>query len=54
MFVAEAIFLCLVARGLRILGVQGKLPVEEKTVIGCRLARAHCSLVDPADAPPAG
>jgi hypothetical protein len=54
MSVAEAIFLCPVARGLSILGVQGKLPVEEKTGIGCRLAWAHYSPVDPAGAPPAG
>jgi hypothetical protein len=54
MSVAEAIFLCLVARGLRILGVQGKLPAEEKTSIGCRLARAHCLPADLGGVPPAG
>jgi hypothetical protein len=35
MSVVEAIFLCPVARGLRILGMQGKLPTDEKTSIGC-------------------
>jgi hypothetical protein len=54
MSVAETIFLCPVARGMRILGVQGKLPVEEKMSIGCRLARAHCLPADPAGVPPAG
>jgi hypothetical protein len=54
MSIAEAIFLCPIARGLRILGVQGKLPAEEKTSIGCRLARAHCLPADLAGAPPTG
>jgi hypothetical protein len=53
MFVAEAIFLCPVARGLRILGVQGKLLAEEKMSIVCRPARAHYLPADPAGAPPA-
>jgi hypothetical protein len=53
MFVAEAIFLCPGARGLRILGVQEKLLVEEKMSIVHRSARAHCLPADPAGAPPA-
>jgi hypothetical protein len=54
MSVAVAIFLCPVARGLRILGVQGKLLAEQKVSIVRRSARAHCLPVDPAGAPPAG
>jgi hypothetical protein len=54
MSVVETIFLCPVTRGLRILGVLGKLPAEEKTSIGSHLARAHCLPADPAGAPPAG
>jgi hypothetical protein len=54
MSVVEAIFLCPGARGLRILGVQGKLLAEEKMIIARRSARVHCLLADPADAPPAG
>jgi hypothetical protein len=54
MSVAEAIFLCPGARGLRILGVQGKLLAEEKMSIVRRSARAHCLPADPAGAPPAG
>jgi hypothetical protein len=54
MSVVEAIFLCPVARGLRILGVQGKLLAEEKMSIVRRLTRAHCLLADPPGAPPAG
>jgi hypothetical protein len=54
MSVAEAIFLCPGARGLRILGVQGKLVVEEKMRIARRSARAHCLPADPAGAPPVG
>jgi hypothetical protein len=48
--VAEAIFLCPGTRGLRILGVQGKLLAEEKTSIARRSVRAHCLPADPADA----
>jgi hypothetical protein len=54
MSIVEAIFLCPGARGLRILGVQGKLLAEEKMSIVRRSARAHCLLADPAGAPPAG
>jgi hypothetical protein len=54
MYVAEAIFLCPGARGLRILGVQGKLLAEEKMSIVCRSAWAHCFPADPVGAPPAG
>jgi hypothetical protein len=54
MYVAEAIFLCPDARGLRILGVQGKLLAEGKMSIVRRSARVHCLPVDPAGAPPAG
>jgi hypothetical protein len=53
MYVAEAISLCPGARGLRILGVQGKLLAEEKMSIVRRPTRAHCSSADPAGAPPA-
>jgi hypothetical protein len=54
MSVAEAIFLCPGARGLRILAVQGKLLAEEKMSIVRRSARAHCLPPDPAGALPAG
>jgi hypothetical protein len=54
MSVAEAIFLCPGARGLRILGVHGKLLAEEKMSIARHSARAHCLPADPAGAPPAG
>jgi hypothetical protein len=54
MSVAEAIFLCLGARDLCILGVQGKLLVEEKMSIARRSAWAHCLPADPAGVPPAG
>jgi hypothetical protein len=54
MCVAEAIFLCPGARGLRILGVQGKLLAEGKMGIVLRSARAHCLPADLAGAPPAG
>jgi hypothetical protein len=54
MFVAKAIFLCSGARGLRILGMQGKLLAEEKMSIVRHSARAHCLPADPAGAPPAG
>jgi hypothetical protein len=54
MSVAEAIFLCPGARGLRILGVQGKILAGEKMSTARRSARAHCLLADPAGAPPAG
>jgi hypothetical protein len=53
-FVAEAIFLCPGARGLRILGVQGKLLAEEKKSIARRSARVYCLPADPAGTPPAG
>jgi hypothetical protein len=54
MSVAEAIFLCPVTRGLRILGVRGKRLAEQKVSIVRRPARAHCLPIDPAGAPPAG
>jgi hypothetical protein len=54
MSVAETIFLCPDARDLRILGVQGKLLVEGRMSIACRLAREYCLPADPAGAPPAG
>jgi hypothetical protein len=54
MYVAEAIFSCPDARGLRILGVQGKLLAGEKMCIVRRLAWAHCLSADPVGAPPAG
>jgi hypothetical protein len=54
MYVAETIFLCLDARDLRILGVQGKLLAEEKTSIARRSVWAHCPPADPAGALPAG
>jgi hypothetical protein len=54
MSVVETIFLCPDARDLRILSVQGKLLVEEKTGIAHRSARAHCLPADPAGAPPTG
>jgi hypothetical protein len=54
MSVVVAIFLCPVARGLRILGVQGKLLAEQKVSIVRRPARAHCLPADLAGAPPAG
>jgi hypothetical protein len=41
MSVAEAILLCPGARGLRILGVQGKLLAEENKSIARRSPRAH-------------
>jgi hypothetical protein len=54
MSVAEAIFLCPVAQGLRILGVQGKLLTEQKMSIVRHPARAHYLPADPAGALPAG
>jgi hypothetical protein len=54
MSVAETIFLCPVARDLRILGVQGKLLVEGMMSTTCCLAWSYCSPADPAGAPPAG
>jgi hypothetical protein len=54
MSVAEAIFLYPGARGLRIIGVQGKLLAEEKMSIARRSAWAHCLPADSAGAPPAG
>jgi hypothetical protein len=54
MSVAEAIFLRPSARGLRILGVQGKLLAEEKMSIAHRSAWAHCLPADPTGVPPAG
>jgi hypothetical protein len=54
MSVAEAIFLCPVARGLRILGVQGKLLAEQKMCIVRHPAWAHYLPADPTGAPPAG
>jgi hypothetical protein len=54
MSVAKAISLCPGARGLRILGVQGKLLAEEKMSIVRRRARAHCLSADPAGVQPAG
>jgi hypothetical protein len=54
MSVAEAIFLCTGARGLRILSVQGKLLAGEKMSTACCSARAHCLPAGPAGAPPAG
>jgi hypothetical protein len=46
MYVAETIFLCPVARDLRILGVQGKLLVEEKMGAVLRSEPAHCPPTD--------
>jgi hypothetical protein len=54
MSVAEAIFLCPGARGLRILGVQGKLLAEEKMSTARRSAQVHCLPADLAGALPAG
>jgi hypothetical protein len=54
MSVAETIFLCPGARDLRIFGVQGKLLVEGRMAIACRLVREHCLPSDPAGAPPTG
>jgi hypothetical protein len=54
MSVAVAIFLCPVARGLRILGVQGKLLAEQKVSIVRRPTRAHCLPADPVGASPVG
>jgi hypothetical protein len=54
MSIAEAIFLCPGARGMCILGMQGKLLAEEKMSIARRSARAHCLPADSAGAPPAG
>jgi hypothetical protein len=54
MSVAEAIFLCPGARGLHILGVQGKLLAEEKMSTARRSARAHCLPAVLAGMPPAG
>jgi hypothetical protein len=54
MFAAGAIFPCPDAGDLRVLGVLGKLLVEEKMSIACRSARAHCLPAYPAGAPPAG
>jgi hypothetical protein len=42
MSVAETIFLCSDTRDLRISVVQGKLLVEGRMSIACRLARTHC------------
>jgi hypothetical protein len=54
MFVAETIFLCPDARDLRILGVQGKLLVEEKMGAVLRSELAHCPPTDWSGAPSAG
>jgi hypothetical protein len=54
MSVAETIFLCPDAQDLRISGVQGKLLVEGRMSIACRMVRAHCLPADPAGASPAG
>jgi hypothetical protein len=54
MSVAETIFLCPVARDLRILGVQGKLLVEGMMSTAFCLTRSYCSPADPAGASPAG
>jgi hypothetical protein len=54
MFVARAIFLCPVARDLRILGVQGELLVEGTMGIVRRSARAHCLPTDWSGASSAG
>jgi hypothetical protein len=53
-FVVGAIFLCLGARDLRILGVQGKLLAEGMMSTVRRSARAHCSPTDWIGAPSAG
>jgi hypothetical protein len=54
MSVAETIFLCLDARDLRILGVQGKLLVEGMMSTVCCSKRAHCSLTNWSGTPSAG
>jgi hypothetical protein len=54
MFVAETIFLCPDTRDLRILGVQGKLLVEEMTSTVLRSEPAHCPPTDWSGAPSTG
>jgi hypothetical protein len=53
MSVAETIFLCPGARDLRILGVPGKLLVEEKMGAVPRSKPAHCPPTDWSGAPSA-
>jgi hypothetical protein len=54
MSVAETIFLCPSARDLRILGVQGKLFVEEKMGAVLCSEPAHCPPTDWSGTPSAG
>jgi hypothetical protein len=54
MSVAKTIFLCPGARGLCILGVQGKLLVEEKMGAVLRSEPAHCPPTDWSSAPSTG